>query len=189
MLLQAFLERSQTYLERLARMAPAHVLAHALAEQSPAGTIARILSALHYEERDLDAEDRAIAAALAEGTRFKEGLLDQAGGAYTAEQFGELLHIRTRQGVAKGRKEGRFLGVPVAGGGYVYPKVQVTREGLLPGLKRYLTAFGLDDPWTQLAVLLAPTDRLGGRTPLDALRERDVDGAVRVARSYGEHGA
>ena len=151
-------------------------------------TLAQAMTSFVFEERALDARDRVIAAALAEGARYKEELLERAGGAYTAEQIGQVLGGKSRQAIAEGRKTNLYFGVP-AGRGYAYPKCQVTESGILPGLRQFLDAFILPDPWMKLALLLEPSAQLEGRSPLDALRLGEVEPAVGVAKSYGGHGA
>lgn len=96
--------------------------------------------------------------------------MERAGGAYTAEQLAEVLgKAGGRQTIAAGRQTNLYFGLPTVAG-YAYPKLQVTNEGaLLPGLREFLDAFSLPDPWMKLVVLLDPAPQLAGRTPLDAL--------------------
>jgi hypothetical protein len=184
---QAFLERVVNYFTELADTAPEPVIAGALAEPTALATAARALSESVVEERELDDADRQIAAALAAGARYKEELLQRAGGAYTGEQLAELLGI-SRQAVNDGRKTNLYFGVPT-GQGYAYPKLQVGKDGVLKGLRAFLDAFTLPDPWMKLVILIEPSERLGARAPLDAIRQGDVDAAIVVAATYGDHGA
>jgi hypothetical protein len=75
------------------------------------------------------------------------------------------------------------------GDGYVYPAFQVGPSGLLPGIREVLDAFDEDDPWARVNFMLTGDARLGGRRPIDVLREGDVASVTRAARGYGEHGA
>jgi hypothetical protein len=76
------------------------------------------------------------------------------------------------------------LGLPTAAG-YAYPKLQVTDAGtLLDGLREYLDASSLPDPWMKLVVLLDPAPQLSGRSPYEALLAGDVEGAIAVARGW-----
>ena len=75
------------------------------------------------------------------------------------------------------------------GDGYVYPAFQIGADGLLPGVRDVLDAFTIADPWTRVNFMLTGDARLGGRRPIDVLREGDVASVVRAARAYGEHGA
>jgi hypothetical protein len=192
-LVRAFVDRVGGYLQSFAERTPDSVLALALREQSAVGTIARALNEQIPTEESLGHHDHAIAAALARGAQLKEQLLKQAGGIYTARQIGELLGITTRQGVAVRRERKRLLGLPTrsssGGVAYVYPKAQITDSGLLPGLHEFLSAFTLPDPWTQLAVLISPSSRLEGRSPLQALQSGRTEDAIAVAAAYGEQGA
>ena len=188
---QAFLDRGLALVATLADTAPDEVLASALGKATAMDTVATAMTALVFAERTLDVQDRVLAAARARGARHMEELLARAGGAYTAEQLAAVLgKAGGRQTIAVGRKAHRYFGLPTAPGRYAYPKLQVAADGrLLPGLREFLDAFTLPDPWMQLVVLLEPSPRLAGRTPLDALRAGDVDGAAAVARAYGSHGA
>ena len=183
---QAFLDRSVDLLREIADSAPETVIAEALREPTAISTIAHALSESVAAERALDEADRQIAAAIAAGARYKEDLLERAGGAYTAEQLGTVLGL-SRQAVNDGRKANLYFGVP-SGQSYAYPKLQVTGSGVLTGLRDFLDAFTLPDPWMQLAVLVERSDRLA-RSPLEALRAGDVSGAVLVAETFGGHGA
>jgi len=77
--------------------------------------------------------------------------------------------------------------VPRANGEFLYPAFQFTEDGTLPGLARVLQAFQVEGPWTRLSVLLSPADAVDGRTPLGALRDGDVEGAILAVSTYGEH--
>lgn len=183
----AFVMRSQELLQGIASRAPDAVLSGALAEPTPAGTLARALSGFADPELGVTDADLALAAARARGAKRKEALIEEAGGAVRGAELAELLRI-SRQAVSEGRPKHLYFGVPVDGG-YVYPKLQLTESGTLKGLREFLDAFTLEDPWAQLLVLLSPSPRLGKkRSPLDALREGNVEDAVRVASLYGEHG-
>jgi hypothetical protein len=60
---------------------------------------------------------------------------------------------------------------------------------VIPGLEEVLRAFQIQNPWTQLSVLLAPAPALGGKTILEALKSGDVETPVAIARSFGEQAA
>ncbi len=187
---QAFLDRSVDLVRKMADRAPEEVLASALAEATPMATVASAMSAFVFQERELDRRDRALAASRAQGARLMEELLDRAGGAYTAEQLATVLgKAGGRQTIAAGRKSNLYFGLPTASG-YAYPRLQVTDAGtILEGLREFLDAFALPDPWMKLVVLLDPAPQLSGRSPREALLAGDVEGAVAVARAYGTHGA
>jgi hypothetical protein len=184
---QVFLDRVMNLFTDLADNASDSVIATALAEPTALGTAALALAESVAAAQPLDEADRQIAAALAAGAQYKEELLTRAGGAYSAEQLAQLLGI-SRQAVNEGRKTHLYFAVP-SGQSYVYPKLQLTSRGPLPGLRDFLDGFSLPDAWMKLSVLVEPSERLGGRSPLEALREGDVEAAVLVAATYGGHGA
>jgi hypothetical protein len=184
---QVFLDRVVNLFTELADNASDSVIATALAEPTALGTAALALAESVVADQPLEEADRQIAAALAAGAQYKEDLLTRSGGAYSAEQLGRLLGI-SRQAVNDGRKTHLYFAVP-SGQSYAYPKLQLTEGGLLPGLRDFLDAFTLPDAWMKLSVLVEPSERLGGRSPLEALRAGDVEGAVMVAATYGGHGA
>ncbi|HEX8692125.1 MAG TPA: hypothetical protein VF746_06890 [Longimicrobium sp.] len=182
-LADAFVRRYHQLLERLVEAAPAESIKHALAAADDVGGLAGLLAEvgpIAPPARD------PLAAARARGARAKVELLERAGGGLSAGQVAEKLGV-TPAAVHARRQRGTLLAVPRANGEFVYPAFQFTEDGTLAGLSRVLQAFGVRGPWTRLSVLLAPADVLGGRTPLDALREGDADGAVLAASTYGEH--
>jgi hypothetical protein len=182
-----FFERATSYFSELAGRVPEALLAHALSAPTAEGTVAEAMSGVLLEDEDLSEDDRTIAAAIARGVVEKKNLLEEAGGAYTSEQLAKVLGI-SPQAVHGGRQTNLYFGVPVARG-IRYPKFQVTELGILPGLRQCLNAFTLPDPWMKLAVLLAPSERLNGLSPLQVLRDGDIAAAVKVAQAYGSHGA
>jgi len=128
-----------------------------------------------------------LAAAKARWLRAEQVLLDEAEGTLTVDGVAELLGGVKRQAVEKRRNRGTLLGLRTSGGAYVYPVCQFHRGEVLPGLDKFLAAFPADtDPWLKLNALLGPSDALGGKRPLDALREGDTAGAVEVAASAVE---
>jgi hypothetical protein len=185
---RAFVKRGVGFLNMFAKRASDEAIAKALSEPTAMATLAQAMTSFVFEETALDARDQLIAAALAEGARYKEKLLEKAGGAYTAEQIAQVLGGKSRQAIADGRKTNLYFGVPV-NRGYAYPKCQLTESGILPGLRSFLDAFSLPDPWMKFVVLLEPHPQLRGRSPLEALRAGEVEPAVEVAKSYGTHGA
>jgi hypothetical protein len=42
------------------------------------------------------------------------------------------------------------------------------------------------DPWLQFAVVATPAESLGELTPLEALHNRDIDGAVAAAEAFAQ---
>jgi hypothetical protein len=127
-----------------------------------------------------------LAAARARGAAAKVDLLERAGGGLTVGRVADWLEI-TPAAVHARRQRGTLLAVPRANGEHLYPAFQFTGDGTLAGLGRVLQSFQVEGPWTKLSVLLSPADALDGRTPLDALRDGDIEGAVQAVSTYGEH--
>ncbi len=179
----AFVRRYTQLLERLGEAAPAQTLLGALAAPDDVGGLAELLA----EVGPLDPpRPDPLAAARARGARAKEEVLKRAGGGYRAGEVAELLGI-TPQAVHARRQRGTLLAVPRANGEFLYPACQFTSEGVISGLDRFLKAFSIPEPWTQLAVLVSPSPLLEGNTPLEALRAGEAEDAAAVARTYGEH--
>lgn len=187
----ALLKRAGEVFEALVANASDSVISRALAEPSPVAALGRMLADPPSPPVGISEDDVALAAARARGALRKQQLLEDAGGAVTGSELADLLGI-SRQAVSDGRGRHLYFAVPV-GDRLLYPKFQLTNTGILPGLREFLQAFPIDDPWGQLNLLLSPSPYLGKgskkRTPLDALHDGDIGAAVAIASSYGEHGA
>lgn len=190
MVREAFVTRGVELVKKMAEVAPESLLATALGKRTALDTMATAMAALVATERSFDPDDEVFAAARAQGALQMKQLLERAGGAYSAEQLARILgKAGGRATIAAGRKSNIYFGLPTSSG-YAYPKLQVATGGwILPGLRAFLDAFTLPDSWMKLVVLLEPSPRLGGRSPLEALHAGDTDLAVQVASAYGLHGA
>lgn len=180
----AFLKRSVKMLERVTAAASKDTLRAALASPTDIGGVAALLSDVAPLGIDLSSVD-PLAEAMARGALVKQELLQQAGGGLTASQVASGLDI-SRQAVDKRRSRGALLAVPTGSGEFLYPACQFTRDGVIPGLEKVLGAFQVDNPWTQLAVLLARAPALKNKSVLNVLSEGDVNGAAAVVASFGE---
>jgi len=128
------------------------------------------------------------ARALLQGVKIAEADLMEAGGAFDLEEVQTLLNGVTRQAIEKRVKEGSLLAVPGPSNRRRYPTVQFTREGVVPGLKDVQDALPTRNPWAALNFFVRPDDRLGGRKPIDVLRDGEVDLVVSAARGMGVQG-
>jgi hypothetical protein len=129
-----------------------------------------------------------LAAARLRGQAVGEELLAAEGGLLTAGAVSALLSVALGE-VEKRRAAGSLLAVPAVAGGYAYPAWQFSAGHTLPGLAQVLADLRGHDAWTQLVFFLRGHLRLGGATPLEELRQGQVEKVRRVARTYGEHGA
>jgi hypothetical protein len=99
----------------------------------------------------------------------------------------ELLNT-TRQTVNNRRQKGTLVGLKVGKRGFVYPLWQFAAGGTLGGLDDVLSELEALEPWTQMAFILNRNSRLGGRRPLDLLREGNIPPVVEAAAAYGRQG-
>lgn len=181
----AFLSRYGGLLERLAASASAESVQTALAAADEVGGLAGLLASVG----PIDPPPRdPLAAARARGAGMKAELLERAGGALSVGEVAAMMGV-TPAAVHARRQRGTLLAVRQANGEFLYPACQLGDEGALPGLGQLLAAFTVDGEWTRLSVLLSPAPGLEGATPLDALRQGDLAGAIDAVSSYGEHGA
>jgi hypothetical protein len=136
---------------------------------------------------ELVSEDPLVAAKL-RGLDLRQQMLKTAGGALTSEKVAEVLKI-SRQAVDKRRASNQLLALTQGRRGYSYPSFQFDEGGTLKGLEDVLGELKALDPWMQLNFFTRPNERLGGNTPIEALREGKVDDVMSVASGHGEQGA
>jgi hypothetical protein len=187
-LIRAFVARGTRALARIAEHMPRERLIEAVGAETDTEALFRSLSSAAAVGAEIapGAPDPLTAAYL-RGAEMKRTMLKAEGGVLSAQQLAGHLGI-TPQGLAKKRERGQVFWLQI-GEGYVYPAFQVGPKGLLPGTREVLNALDEDDPWARVNFMLTADARLGGRRPLDVLREGDVPSIVRAARGYGEHGA
>lgn len=187
-LVQAFVARTGRALARIAERMPRERLVEAVGAETDTDVLFSSLqeAAAIGSEIKADAPD-PLTAAFLRGAEMRRALLKAEGGVLSAPQLAEHLGI-TPQGLGKKREKGQVFWLEV-GDGYVYPAFQVGSHGLLPGIREVLDAFHEDDPWSRVNFMLTGDARLGGRRPLDVLRDGNIEAVTRAARGYGEHGA
>jgi hypothetical protein len=134
------------------------------------------------------AEDDPLVAAKLRGLYRRQEMLRTAGGALTSEQVAEVLNL-SRQAVDKRRSSNQLLALTQGRRGYSYPGFQFDEGKTLSGLEDVLKALSALDPWMQLNFFTSPIERLGGKTPIEDLREGRVKDVIRMASTYGEQGA
>lgn len=148
-----------------------------------------VLEALSAASRAAElTEDGPLFAAKIRGVLRKQEMLTAAGGALTSEQVAAVLNL-SRQAVDKRRSSNQLLALTQGRRGYSYPGFQFEDGKTLPGLEDVLKALNALDPWMQLNFFTSPAERLGGKTPIEALREGRLNDVARVASTYGEQGA
>jgi hypothetical protein len=128
-----------------------------------------------------------LAAARVRGLAARERLINRAGGLLRVGEAAERLGVST-QAVNGRRSRKTILAIPMPNGEWVYPACQIAEYGLVPGIEAFVRAFQDADPWTRLAVLLAPSDRYDGKSALELLIEGKVAEARSIAATYGGRG-
>lgn len=128
-----------------------------------------------------------LAAARIRGLAARERLIRRAGGLLRVGEAAERLGVST-QAVNGRRSRKTILAIPMPNGEWVYPACQFAEYDLVPGIDAFVRAFQDADPWTRLAVLLAPSDRYDGKSALELLREGKVAEARSIAATYGGRG-
>ncbi len=181
---QAFASRFHEVVDHLARTADPSTIAEALGMADPLSGLSVALERATV----MDAAVRdPLAAARARGIAARERLIEKAGGVLRLGEAADRLGV-SPQAITGRRTRGTILAVPMPNGEWVYPVCQFTDEGLVPGLGAFLHEFQEVSPWTQLAVLLAPSARYGGRSALELLLAGEIDAARSIAATYGEQG-
>lgn len=100
-------------------------------------------------------------------------------------EVASLLNI-ARQTVNKQRKKGKLLGICLGNQGYLYPACQFQNGQVIKGLEPVLKELQEYETWTQLSFLKTGDVRLQGATPLEKLKEGDIDTVIWAASCYGK---
>jgi hypothetical protein len=148
-----------------------------------------LVNALSASPRVTDPEDAdPLIRAKLWGIGHRKQILAQLGGTLSAEGVAGLIGI-SRQAVDKRRSQNQLIGLIQGRRGYAYPAFQFEDGRTLAGLKKVLDALRDHDPWMQSIFFANSNERLNGKTPLEALRQGDLESVFRAAESYGEQGA
>jgi hypothetical protein len=141
----------------------------------------------------LDAKDTRrgkLALAVARGLRARQQLAEAEGGSFSSEETARLLQI-SKTAVLKRLEAGRLLAwreerLQAAR----FPRWQFDERGqVLTGLPDVLECLHQDerlDAWAKILFFLQTKSELGGKRPLDLLREGQVTEACRAAQAYAE---
>lgn len=169
---------------RLVRELDEGTLLRILSEPSEDSIVLRALEAAPLEHPD------PLRPARLRGLQAARALLEREGGTLTAEEVAEHLGV-TRQAVDKKRNAGKLLAVSRGSRSVLYPAWQFTPQGILQGLEPVLAALDENqtDPWAKLSFFLGENLRLGGDSPLTALRAGRTAEVLAAARNFGEQGA
>jgi hypothetical protein len=177
---ERFASRYREFLQRFSEEVPPEVLVRALEASDERSGLAVALA----ETVEIPPAKDPLGRAKARSLEVRRRLLREAGGTHEVAAVADLLEI-TPAAVHQRRQRGTLLAVRTAHGQWVYPAFQFEPPQLANEIGPILTAFRVSEPWTKLSVLLSSAPSLGGRRPVDALREGDVEGAVEAVASYG----
>jgi hypothetical protein len=175
-----------------------HEAAEHLADSADQETVARALgmadalSGMGFAIQRVATADSAglrdpLAPARARGIAARERLIERSGGLLRLGEAAERLGV-TVQAVTGRRSRDTILAVPLPNGEWVYPACQFGDAGLIDGIDAFVRAFEDADPWTRLAVLLAPSARYGGVSDLELLEAGRTEEARAIAGTWGDHG-
>lgn len=129
------------------------------------------------------ADTAIFAEAFTRGAVMKRDMLQLEGGVLSADEFASRIDIP-----AAAFETQPLLWLDIDGK-RVYPTFQIVDGGLLPGISTVVEAFAIDEPWMRVNFMLTGDARLGGKRPVDALREGHISEVIEAAQAYGEHGA
>ena len=187
---RVFVQRSINAVMELTRLGKSDLL-HAISEPTDSGVL---LSALHKiavnqsTGKTPRGQVPTLLQAKLRGMGAMRKLLEAFGGAISVEDAASHLGL-TRQGVDKRRRSGQLLAVELGKRGHLYPSWQFTKSGTQKGLAKVLSVLAGQDSWMQLAFFVNPNDRLGGKSPIEALQENRLEEVLAAADAYGKHGA
>jgi hypothetical protein len=136
----------------------------------------------------LPATPDPLARARTRGVLAQREMLDVDGPPMSVAEVAEHLRI-SRQAVDKRRQAGKLLAVSVGSRSWLYPRWQFAETGILSGLEAVLRVLAPHPPWACLRFFVSGNHRLGGKRPLDLLREGRVEKVLKAAKGFGEHGA
>ena len=132
----------------------------------------------------------ARARAILRGREYAEADLRAAGGAFDVDQVRKLLNGVSRQAVDKRVADGSLLVVPGPSGHRRFPTLQFNVDGTpVAGLREVQKALDFGSAWAVLNFLCNANDQLGGRAPIDVLRDGALDRVVQAAAGVGVQGA
>jgi hypothetical protein len=173
------LDRAAAVLERLFAQAPTAALRKVVDEASLAAVTGALSAAVAADPRA-----DPLAGARARGVARRDELLAQAGGALSPAAVAERTGM-SRQSVNNWRRKGQLIALPRGRRDFAFPACQFVEDRPVPGLDRVLAASALRHPLSQLEMLLAPSPRMEGASPLALLRAGRVEDAVAVAAASG----
>lgn len=156
-----------------------------------AGSLARLVEvAFSYSFGGGSTRQEKLDLAMARGVLARRELMEEEGGSLSSEAVSSLLGI-SKQAVLKRLKAGTLLAWREERlNAARFPRWQFDSHGhVLPGLDEVLAILNQDerlDAWAKILFFLQEKASLGGRRPLDLLREKKLDPVRLSAQAYVE---
>ena len=123
----------------------------------------------------------------AEGRKIVEELKSLEGGAIERTEAAKRLNVAI-QTLHNWVENGRIVAWKDPAGRYRFPNWQFGADGILPGIRDCLAEIDSGDQWAVMIFFLIPSHYLGGKRPLDLIREGHPEKAIELARSQPIHG-
>ncbi len=138
-------------------------------------------------QSDRSAPHDPLAAALARGERARNELLDRCGGTLTSREMANYLSVSLST-LYRWRAQKKLFWLKL-GGNFVYPRFQLTDNGLMIGISEIASALDIDDPWMSVNFMLTGDYRLNNEFPLTALKRGEFRAVLAAAKAFGSQGA
>jgi hypothetical protein len=122
----------------------------------------------------------------------EDELRSEEGGGLSDAEFAAALGLGSRETVRNYREKGKIFAWAKDARNFRYPAWQVYQGELLPGLSEMLAIFAQRGRRAALSTanyFLSESEELGGKRPLDLLREGQIEAVEAHARRYGDIGA
>jgi hypothetical protein len=142
-----------------------------------------------YREAMPKPERSEVAEALLRGLETQKNLMEAEGGHLSAEEVRPFLKVNSKQAVFDQYNKGLLVGWREKQNTVRFPVWQFAHGQVLQGIAEALQVFAGQphlDEWAKVLFFLSPRQSLGGRRPLDLLREGEVEKVLSLARAYAE---
>jgi len=152
--------------------------------------VGALVEALQFHEAAIpDQSDNSLWPALLRGLERKQEILGRDGGTLGVGEIADFLQV-SRQAIEKRRQRGTMLGLSLGSRGFRYPRWQFTDDGILEGLPDVLAALRENavTEWMAAEFFVTTDEYLDGRTPIEALRNGELESVLLVASMFGEQG-
>lgn len=156
-------------------------------DEITAGNVVIRMMEAQFAANKKPAPKAGLALALLRGRVAREELKQYEGGSISADEARMTLGGLSKEAVLKRYRKGQLLGWREARQGAVrFPVWQFKNDNVLPGIPEVLAILNeapwMDD-WGRILFFLNARRSLGGKRPLDSLREGKLDFLVELAKA------